>query len=205
MIITLFGIFGGFSTIEAQTIYDLVDPNFQNQSLFTDKIKNVKGSVFLNEDWVEAIILRKEQKFTIVSKYDVLNQVIWIQQDGKDLVLNPSSFDRAILDEVTLVTIEGKIYELLVEGDYTLLIRHEKELKKASTVNDSSYGSSDFNTDEIIHQEVFFLKADSKLIELKNKKSLESVSVISEKVLKEMNTNFKKKEDLIQFTKRLNE
>lgn len=192
------------SVVHAQTIYDLVDPNFQNQALFTDKMKNVKGSVFLDDNWKNGKIIKNKQEYTFLSKYDILNQIIWIQQDEKELVLNPTSFDRIIFDYATLVSINDVLYELLEEGEFSLLVKHQKELKKASTVNDSSYGSSDYNTDELVDNDIFFIKSDAGLIEIKNKKSLEMISSNSASISKELKTNFKKKEDLIQFIKQLN-
>ena len=203
-LLVLFIAFSEITLTHAQTINDIVDLNLQNHALFTDKIKNVKGSAFLDGKWSNAIIFKKGSEFKFPAKYDVVNQIIWIKQDEKEWVLNPTSFDQIIFDYVTLITINGILFEPLEEGKFTLLIKHEKELKKASSINDSGYGSSELNTDQLVDKKIFYIKLGSNLNEIKNKKSLESISENSKPILNELKTNLKKKEDLIEFVRRQN-
>lgn len=188
---------------EAINTYDLRERKEYNQ-------------VFLNEDWQKSKLIFSDNEVssrTYWLKYDILNQEVNIRIGEEAIYIVPknrihgfiflSDIDKKILENSQFMVSQkrktkGDIYEIIVDGKYSLAILHEAEKLKSNYIPALDTGNI---SEKIITKKKFFLITDKKAaIEISKKKKsatkLFNKYTPSKEYLKKNKVNFKKQKDL---------
>ena len=177
---------------------------------------NIKGSPYLFEDFITGKIKLKDGKtYEGPLRYDIYANKIEFKSSAGEVfsVINPETIDKIFMNESRLIFIpdnknvqEGNYYEVLIEGEFSLLVKHTTILK--DPVPAKPYYAAKpamFVTKE---NNFYLLSENSGLVEIKNKEDLAGIDTnrgdeIS-KYIKENKMKLSNRSDLIELTNFLN-
>lgn len=171
----------------------------------------LEGDIYLNSQWLPGKVLTKDTVLVEAPlRYRVYDDEMQVLVNGQTKALFPEQIRAVSIGERIFVPLEYKAskkkkafayFELLVEGDLSLLLRRELEIKPADYNPALNIGS---RHDQVITNEVFYYKKEGKL-PLSFKQTTKSVLKVLgarkkavAQFAKENNLTVKSKEDLIK-------
>lgn len=207
----------GLDGLEGQTNLQMLGGSGLSARTFDNRYDGVDGSPTLTLNFVKGRIIMNKDKVMKVDamNYDVYNDEIFVYKSGKELVVAQNMVNSFEMDVngTTLVfnkhkNIEGEVgyYQVLLEGKFSLFIKHKKVFRKADYQGAySANRTKDEFTDE---QKFYWSKGNSNLAILKNKKSILSElgdqSNTVESFIKENKLKMDSQNDLIKLFDHLN-
>lgn len=169
-----------------------------------------QGSIFLDENWTDAIVKMQNGKMfkDISVKYNVQDDILYfLGEDDMTMKFTSPVKEFSLIEKPGLVRVfragfpkvgdynEESFYEVLVEGNYTLLKKITKKI-----VESREYGSAVINK-TVVSNTRTFLSHEGKLTEIKRDKS--SIGAVTGKMdglnqfIKTKKIDLKKDEDLV--------
>ncbi|MBK9254781.1 MAG: hypothetical protein IPM42_04775 [Saprospiraceae bacterium] len=177
---------------------------FQNAYSFSNRYKGVKGHPFLYNEWKSGIVCLKVDSVilnnpNIKFKFDSYNNELWILNNTKSLIAYSTDINWFALDgelyqhsfykfpEIDPSN-RDKFYELLYDGEKSILVREVKKvLTKANYIDKGMYstGDPDDRFDEKNNYQLSFQKKDFQKIKLNLKSILKQLPKPIQSNLKE--------------------
>lgn len=207
----------GLDGLEGQANLQMLGGSGLSARTFDNRYEGVEGFPTLVKDFVRGRIkMNKDQVLkTDYINYDVFNDEVFVFKSGKELIVsrtNVQSFEMDVNGEILTFSkqknSEGEIgyYQVLVQGEFSLFIKHKKIFRKADYQGAySANRTKDEFTDE---QKFYWAKDDLDLVKLKNKKSLLNElgdgAAKAEKFIKENNLKTDSQDDLLRLFQYLN-
>ena len=206
-----------FDEMSVTGLYDGVPYYSMNNHAAQKKV--VYGNQFLNEEFVEGIVLGKDgEKFRIKARYDAYNDEIqYYSESGRLRAILPDLVKAVGIGDNIFVPKEYKVdkrsetrfFQLLVEGDMSLFVKH-KAVKRTVRNNPLHAGSYSNEYRIEIEKSYFYQKKDKTLTSFKlNKKVLLKIMRSKEKMIRnfaaENNLRIKKEKDLALIFKKYND
>lgn len=178
--------------------------------------KYVQGSCYLNKDFGDGrITLNTSQTFEAPIRYDIFADQIEYKNEANEIftVQNPQAIRTVYLDSLEFKYFEpGEFenvkgfYQLLVLGEYSLYKKYQILLKNPEAAGPGKYSLAAMFIP--LESKYYIMDADANFSEITGKKDLlvpgKDVAVL-EKFIKTNKIKVKEENDLMRFTKFLNE
>lgn len=166
------------SAQEKDTISHLLDQGLNHASFVamdtyltkTRKPKSISGSLYLNEQWQESLLLTPQDKvIALPGRYRVYDDEIQILFNGEVMKLFPDSIKAIKIKNQVFVPLsysDGKqkktnYFELLSEGTVDLLLLRKMELKKSDYNPALNIGQ---RNDELVVKEYYYYRKKSETL-----------------------------------------